>query len=565
MENDNKNLSSKIAIYSRKSKFTGKGESIENQIELCKRYISVHFQNIKEENILIFEDEGFSGGHMDRPRFQAMMKLAEQKKLLNIVCYRLDRISRNIGDFANLIDNLNNLQTGFISIKEQFDTSSPMGRAMMYIASVFSQLERETIAERIRDNMRELAKTGRWLGGTTPTGYKSEAIEKVTVDGKVRKAFKLTVIPDESELIKLIFSKFIETNSLTKTETFLIQNNLTTKNNKDFSRFAIRSILENPVYMIADKISYYYFSEQKLELFSSERDFDGTYGIMAYNKTIQKPGKTNETRDIDDWIIAVGKHTGLISGNDWTQVQKLLLQNKSKSFRKPKSNVALLSGLLFCGNCGNYMRPKLSQRKNAQGELIYSYLCSMKERSRMDKCNINNPNGNILDKLVCNEIKNLSANPSAFLKELEECQIKLNQDTSSDDIELIRLEKLYSETNNEITTLVKILSKGGTTPEQYIFKQIEKLDERCENLNRNITQLKLVTQRQSLTNLEFDILRDLLSSFAETFDSISIEQKRSALRTFIKKVVWDGENIHIYLFGSTNDDIELPHISNPLM
>ena len=139
-------------------------------------------------SVLVYEDEGFSGGNLERPQFKKMMNDAKAGKLSAIIVYRLDRISRNIGDFASLIEELNDLRISFVSIKEQFDTSSPMGRAMMYIASVFSQLERETIAERIRDNMHELSKTGRWLGGTTPTGYSSEQVQKVAVDGKVRKA-----------------------------------------------------------------------------------------------------------------------------------------------------------------------------------------------------------------------------------------------------------------------------------------------------------------------------------------------------------------------------------------
>ena len=94
----------KIAIYSRKSKFTGKGESIENQIELCKQYIYSHISNINDAHIEIFEDEGFSGGHTDRPQFKEMMRLSRQKLFSHIVCYRLDRISRNIGDFAKLIE-----------------------------------------------------------------------------------------------------------------------------------------------------------------------------------------------------------------------------------------------------------------------------------------------------------------------------------------------------------------------------------------------------------------------------------------------------------------------------
>ncbi len=158
----------KIAIYSRKSRFTGKGDSIENQIQLCKEYISGHYKADESSDILIYEDEGFSGGTTDRPQYKQLLCDAENKNFDLLLCYRLDRISRNIGDFSSLIDSLQDLGIGFVSIREQFDTTTPMGRAMMYITSVFAQLERETIAERIRDNMLQLAKTGRWLGRRDP-------------------------------------------------------------------------------------------------------------------------------------------------------------------------------------------------------------------------------------------------------------------------------------------------------------------------------------------------------------------------------------------------------------
>ena len=137
-----------------------------------------------------------------------MMERIRKGGFQAIIVYRLDRISRNINDFAGLIDELTHLGVSFISIREQFDTSSPMGRAMMFIISVFSQLERETIAERIRDNMYELAKTGRWLGGVTPTGFTSEAVNKVTIDGKAKKACKLKLIPEEADIIRLIFELY---------------------------------------------------------------------------------------------------------------------------------------------------------------------------------------------------------------------------------------------------------------------------------------------------------------------------------------------------------------------
>ena len=173
-----------FAIYSRKSIFTGKGESVENQIELCKDYANKNFKGNKE--FLIYEDEGFSGGNTNRPNFKKLLQDAKSQKFNVLICYRLDRISRNVADFSNTLELLQNNSIDFISIKEQFDTSTPMGRAMIYISSVFAQLERETIAERVRDNMIELAKTGRWLGGQTPFGFKSKKITYLDEELKER-------------------------------------------------------------------------------------------------------------------------------------------------------------------------------------------------------------------------------------------------------------------------------------------------------------------------------------------------------------------------------------------
>lgn len=548
----------KYAIYSRKSKFTGKGESIENQIGFCRERINKCYGNVPEEDILIFEDEGFSGGNVNRPQFQAMMKQIRANQIRAVVCYRLDRISRNVGDFAKLKDEFDYYNVEFTSIRDDFDTTSPSGRAMMMMVSVFAQLERETTAERIRDNMHELAKSGRWLGGTTPTGYKStQIVGSVTVDGKERKAYKLDIIKEEAEIIKLIFSKFIETNSLTKTDTYLLQNNITTKNGKNFTRFSIRSILQNPVYMIADQNAWEYFDSLGVEIYAEQSEFDGKHGIMAYNKTIQKSGKSNQMRDMDEWIVAVGKHKGLIAGADWVKVQDMLNQNRSKSYRKPKSNVALLSGLLYCGNCGSFMRPKLSQRTNAQGEKIYSYLCETKERSRCKLCNSKNPNGNELDKMVCEQVKLISEDSSYFMTNLAKVQKKLEGNREEYNQQLDVLKKELQENEQQIANLVDTLAKTPNTPAfDYITEQINTLHEKNEKIKNRISELESLTKNHLYSSEEFDRTKELLKSFGQSFDTMSVEQKRMALRAFIRRIIWDGEKIYIVTFGDTESEID---------
>ncbi len=551
-----------FVIYSRKSKFTGKGESIENQIEMCRQYIATHYSMEEAEAALVYEDEGFSGGTLERPKFKKMMSDSQKIKFAAIVVYRLDRISRNIGDFAKLIEDLGNREIDFISIREQFDTSSPMGRAMMYIASVFSQLERETIAERIRDNMHELSKTGRWLGGTTPTGYESESISHVTVDGKTRKACKLKIIPDEINLVKLIFDKFIETGSLTKTDQFLMQGRYKTKRGKTFTRFAIKGILSNPVYMIADEEAYNYLTENDVDLFSEKTDFDGKHGIMAYNRTLQRPGKATQEKPMNEWIVSVGKHKGIIPGAVWVQVQNLLELNKSKSYRKPRSNVALLSGILYCGKCGDYMRPKLSDRLTAKGEPIYTYLCTTKERSRGHVCDMKNANGNILDEKIIATVKSFGKQSSDMAKQITQTKKRINGNREGYDAEVAKIKSQIEENEKDIKALVISLGKTeGTNAEKYIMEQIDELHEKGEGLKKRLTELEAIMQQHDLAEIEFDIIRQLLSTMGENIEEYSVEQKRAAIRTFIRKVVWDGENAHVYLFHN-DGDYEFPEPPN---
>ena len=553
-----------IAIYSRKSKFTGKGESIGNQIELCKEYIRAHYGDDALDHLVVYEDEGFSGGNLNRPDFKKMMAAAKERKFKAIIVYRLDRISRNISDFSSLIEELARLDIAFVSIKEQFDTGSPMGRAMMYIASVFSQLERETIAERIRDNMHELAKTGRWLGGTTPTGFESEGEEKVTVDGKKKKTFKLKLVPQEAEIVRLIYDLFSETNSLTMTEAELMKRRIVTRNGNYFTRFSIKAILQNPVYMIADQEAYDYLTEKETDLFSDRAEFDGKHGIMAYNRTDQEKGKTTQYNPVNEWIVAVGKHPGLIPGKTWVRVQEALEQNKSKAFRRPKSNEALLTGLLYC-RCGNRMYPKLSKRRTADGDVIFTYVCKLKERSQRSLCNNRNASGNTMDLAVVEQVKQLNDHNAEFIDQMEKSRKFYTGNRVQFEEQLAALQKDKTEVEKKIEGLVdSLIDLGGSTAKVRVAKRIEALTAESDALEVRIQELTALTSQHAMSDMEFDVLRQLLSVFQQNIDDMPLEQKRAAIRTVVRKVIWDGVNAHIVLFGADEEETEMPDIT-PLL
>ncbi len=545
-----------IAIYSRKSRYTGKGESIGNQIDLCREYIRTHYGDAAAEHAVVFEDEGFSGGNLNRPDFKKMMTAAKDRKFKAIVVYRLDRISRNISDFSSLIEELGRLGIDFVSIRESFDTSSPMGRAMMYIASVFSQLERETIAERIRDNMHELAKTGRWLGGTTPTGYASESVKSITVDGKTKKACKLKLLPDEAEIIYKIFDLYEQYDSLTMTETELLRQGIKTKTGRSFTRFSIKSILQNPVYLIADKDAYQYFVDNEAELFAPESDFDGVRGVLAYNRSDQEKGRATVYNPISEWIVSVGEHPGIISSNRWIRVQESLERNKSKSYHKSRGNEALLTGLLWC-SCGSRMYPKVTGRKTADGQVVFPYMCKLKERSRRELCNVRNANGNLLDAAICEQVKHLADHSSDFMKQLEKAKSAHAGNRSEFETKLSTLRKEQAETQRKINALIDSLADfSDSTAAVHLKKRIEELNVQDAALSSRIRELESLTDEGVLAGMEFDLMRQLLTVFHDNIDDMTVTQKRAAIRTVVRKVLWDGKVAHVVLFGSPEDEID---------
>lgn len=538
----------KAAIYSRKSVFTGKGESVENQITLCKEYAEKYLDNIEE--FIIYEDEGFSGGNINRPEFQRLLKDAKQKKFGVLICYRLDRISRNVADFSTTLELLQDNHIAFVSIKEQFDTSTPMGKAMVYIASVFAQLERETIAERVRDNMLELAKSGRWLGGQCPLGFQSEKVTYFDSDYNERLLFKLSPVEDEMNIVKAMFNKYYETGSIHMVLKYLLSNNLKGKNGGDFASRSISDILRNPVYVMSEEKVFEYLRNKGMHTCGEPNG----NGILIYNKKNSK----YKSKEISDWVAAVSRHKGIIPADQWLHIQRTLDKNsKKENPRQGTSKKSLLSGVLKCAHCGAPMRISYGRNKKDGSDRIYYYMCTMKAHSGKSRCNNPNVRGDYLEKQIIDQL--LQTNVDVIMKELENAR----QDAAiAEGSSLIKnISKDLEMKKKEMGALVSQLSKvDDSIAQDFIREKMNTLGKEIREMELKLLDTELEKKENEVFNMNALILLDALKEFNEFFSSVEshsndeeiIQKKRYLLERAVEKITVDGstKDVVIDLWGT---------------
>lgn len=538
----------KIAIYSRKSKYTGKGDSIGNQIQMCKDYIDTHYKNKKVEYI-IYEDEGFSGGNTNRPRFQELLVDIKKEKFDILICYRLDRISRNVSDFSSTLDELQGYGVDFISIKEQFDTTSPMGRAMIYIASVFAQLERETIAERVKDNMVELAKAGKWSGGRTPLGYDSESSSYIDDEGNERKLVKLVQNKEELKLVKLIYDTYLKEGSLHKTEVYFSMNNIKSNKGVLLEKTSLKFILNNPIYAISTPELKEFLENDEWNVFGKP---DGIHSYLSYNKskTATRNGKsTRVINEKSEWIAAMSNCKGIIPAETWIKVQKQFQNNKGSFPQISKTHTALLVGKMYCFHCDNYMHVEHGAISKKTGKKRYYYGCSLKRRSHGTQCQNKNLKTHEIDSLVLDSLKNLRKTKKEFITSIK----KKNQaERKSKDLKakLLQIDKQIQEKQN---TLNKLVDKLAIAPdiEDILIERIRSTKDEIKKLQQEkITHNKTI-QTLSDTNLDLELISHLVDKCADIQNLDETEQKL-IINVLIDKIYWDSttEKITINFIGN---------------
>ena len=541
-----------IAIYSRKSRWSARGESVENQVRMCMEYIKANIPEGKDAEIIVYEDEGFSGKDTKRPRLRQMLEDMKNRHFHYLVCYRLDRLGRNVADLALLIDGLNREKTEFVSIRERFDTTTPMGKAMLYFSGVLAQMEREQIAERVRDNMVMLARDGRWLGGNTPFGFTVREEKKIQPDGKIKKACRLEADGGEIPVVKQIFARYLKLQSLSAVARYLDACRILTRRGKAFTASALRDILTNPVYCTADREAWDYFYSLGCRICMEKEEASGDRGLIGYGKTTSGNYK-NESCSPKQWILAPGKHPGIISGKDFVKVQNLLQANKKtgRKERLPKNRTSLLAGLLYC-SCGYRMRPKYygDPHRQPETERKFSYRCPHRDASRQTLCRTAPAAGNCLDRQVCQLL--LQKTKKRFRPEtllyLALERIETKQKVPGSETAFLQLQ---IHTNKEkIRNLLSALERSQKDPAfiRQVEEKIRTLEMDCEKLEEKIRRKQKEKDHGEETCREqAKTLGEVLLSFDRLFASMSVSEKREYLSLWIEQAVWNGEDLKIRL------------------
>ena len=526
------------AIYCRQSFYKEDSCSIDMQIERSKAFcVSQGWDYVVYDT-----DKGYSGKDTDRPGFRQMMKEIAAGQINFVVVYKLDRISRNLKDFFGLMEEFKAREVGFRSLTENFDTTTPMGRAMLAIIAVFAQLERETTAERVRDNMLDRFRMGIWNGGPIPFGFTSSKTS-LPVNGKAKSVSVL--VPDEAETdyIRQFYEWYLEPSGSylanTKRANAL---SIPTKSGKAWNPNQMQRIMKNPLYCIADQAAYEYFSSLEVEMACDQTDFDGEHGLMWYNR--RKPHKkTTRLKDQSEWVLTVGGHQGIIPGELYVRAQRKVMASTFKPARTGTGSKGLLAGLVKCGWCGKAM----VYLDYGQGKRWQYYKCRSKEQQGACVCSGQSVRGGDLDQAVIKAIKKICAD-KAFLEDVARQAAKNSLDNTQPLVqEKQRLTARLDGLSGEQKELVRALGKKSM-PVELIEERLQEIDGEKVLLLKQLEEIDLKLAGQDWKKIDMETVFGNLVRFNDVFDEMEFEEKRNFLRSIVKGIVYTDGSIKMSLY-----------------
>ena len=490
------------AIYTRQSVFKEDSISVESQIEFC-------LHETKGGAYKTYPDKGYSGKNTDRPHFQEMLQDIRNGLIDTVVVYKLDRISRSILDFANLMELFQQYHVDFISSTEKFDTSTPMGRAMLNICIIFAQLERETTQQRVTDAYYSRCQKGFYMGGRIPYGFK-----KVPAVIYGVKSSKFEVAPEEAEQIKLMYMLYSEPQTSYGDIIQYFEEHGITKNGKLWGRTRLADHLRNPVYVRADQSIYDFFNEQGVNIVNNREDFIGTNGCYLYR------GQTDRTCKSDAMegnILVLAPHEGFIPADIWLKCRVKCLNNISVQTGR-KVVHSWLAGKVKCGNCGYALARKKYGNNN-------SYYQCTRHSNNMRYCE------------GCGTIRALEFENLIFREMSDKLQaFSMNGSMEKANPQAKAFESKIIEIESEISALMGKLITANEVLTVYINKRVLELDGQKRELLKQLAKCHTTQQ-----NVDTNSIQDYLNKW----DDLTLDDKRAVVDMIIQSIHATEKHVEI--------------------
>ena len=484
----------RCAIYTRKSSEEGLDQefnSLDAQREAGEAFIASQKAEGWEVLPNRYDDGGYTGGNIDRPALDRLLRDIERGEVDCVVVYKVDRLSRSLLDFARIMETFDNHGVSFVSVTQQFNTSHSMGRLTLNILLSFAQFEREIIGERIRDKLAAQARKGKWTGGVPVLGY--------DVD-RTGPSPRLVVNAKEASRVREMFRMYLQETSLLPVVKELARRGWVNKRRvtrkgrelggRPFDKASLYVLLTNPIY-------------------------------------------TGKTRYKDE--LHEGEHEAIIDQELFHQVQKQLKLNGRNGGTKVRNKYgALLRGLLRCKCCGTAMTHTFSGK--GERRLYRYYRCTSAIKNGHDTC----PTGTLpapeIERVVVDEVRALAGDEDLLAQVLDEADAAIKAELAA-----VRrdLRDTQQERKRHHEELRELALAGETTSDAtariaYLHERMSDADRRLPEVEARIAEL----QGQTISQAE---AQEAFSDFDGLWESLIPRERARMLNLLLSAVEYDGD------------------------
>ncbi len=484
----------RAAIYTRKSTEEGLEQafnSLDAQREACEAFVKSQQHEGWTALPTKYNDGGFTGGNIDRPALQRLLSDVDAGRVDAVVTYKLDRLSRSIKDFADMMARFEAKGVVYVSITQQINTATAAGRLLQNVLVTFAQFEREIISERTRDKIKLTKMKGKWCGGTPPLGY-----------DRAEKGGALVVNEPEAKRVREIFQMYLKERSLLRVAQILNARGwrsktwTTRKGNlhegHEFTKTMLQQLLRNPVYI----------------------------GLIAHKGESFK-----------------GEHAAIVDERVWKAVQNLLASGAVEvASHGPNPTAYMLKGLVHCAACGSTMTAGTTSNPNARYRY---YVCTKAKKQGVLACPTRSVPAPELEAFVVDRLRSLGRDPELVAEVIERAK-KAAQDgvpalKAEDRALAVEVQKL----KNEAARLVAALTGPGdasataTGKLSEVERQVEQFRARQHEIREEIAALG-----KAVVN-EADA-RAALELFDPVWQHLTLEERTRLVRTVVARVEYDG-------------------------